>query len=343
MPNEQRRSPSDLSFLTRWGETPWRYDLFMLLRWIDAKQDGAPRLGTATRPGEELVRLGQKASLQFAPANIDSIAVNHDGRFTIRQKGFGLFGPNGPLPLHLTEYVHERSEHYRDRSLAAFADIFHHRFLLLFYRAWASVQSTVSTDRARDNRYSDYVACLLGYGDGGQRNRDTIPDSAKLFNAGHFVRQSRNPEGLLSALRSFFSCGFSLEERRFHWLALSDEDRTALGDANEQARLGIGAVCGAAVPDRQSRFRLSAGPLDLSSYEQFLPIGRRYRQVRDWVRNYVGYEFVWDVCLVLKAGEVPRTALGGTTRLGWTTWLGTRQSRQDAADLILDIEAAAPN
>ncbi len=324
-------------------QAPWRYDLFMLLRWIDARQKAAPRLGTATRPGDECVRLGQKASLQFAPANIDAIATNQDGRIVIQQRGFGLFGPNGPLPIHLTEYVIERTDNYRDRSLSAFADIFHHRFLLLFYRAWAQVQPTVSMDRLDDNRFAGYLSSVIGYGGPGLRNRDAVPDGAKLFNGGHFARQTRNPEGIISALKSFFGCDFSLEERRFHWLHLHRDDCTPLGDAITQARLGFGAICGVTVPDRHGRFRLRAGPLDLDSYQRFLPIGTRYRQVRDWIRNYVGFEFAWDVCLVLSAAEVPPTSLGGSTRLGWTTWLGRRPTRMDADDLILDIEAGCKN
>lgn len=335
---EGRVSVQALPFLPGPMKPPWKYDLFMLLRWIDAKQKKAPRFGMATRPGEECVRLGQRASLQFAPANIDSISVNENGRLVVEQRGFGLFGPNGPLPIHLTEYVIERTENYRDRSLSAFADVFHHRFLLLFYRAWAHVQPTVSMDRPADNRFADYVASLVGYGDGGLRNRDAVPDSAKLFNAGHFARQSRNPEGLISVLKSFFGCRFLLEERRFHWLRLHADDCTSLGDGNIQARLGLGAICGVTVPDRHGRFRLRAGPLDLESYEQFLPVGTRYRQVRDWIRNYVGFEFAWDLCLVLKAEEVPPTSLGGATRLGWTTWLGTRVTTADADELVLDPE-----
>lgn len=331
------------AFLSEAERTPWRYDLFMLLRWIDAKHKQSPRLGSATRPTDECVRLGQKASLQFAPANVDAVSVNADARVVVRQRGFGLFGPNGPLPIHLTEYALERTENYRDHALTAFADIFHHRLLLLFYRAWAQVQPTVSMDRPDDDRFTGYIGSITGYGGATLRNRDAVPDNAKWLNASHFVRQTRNPEGIVSALKSFFGCRFALEERRFHWLQLQPVDCTPLGDSNSQARLGFGAICGVTVPDRHGRFRLRAGPLDLASYERFLPIGTRYRQVRDWIRNYVGLEFAWDVCLVLDAAEVPKTLLGGSTRLGWTTWLGFRTTQSNADDLVLDIEAGCKN
>ena len=45
--------------------------------------------------------------------------------------------------------------------------------------------------------------------------------------------------------------------------------------------------------------------------------------------------------LVLRRDEVPRAALGSASRLGWTTWLGTRASPDDAADLVLVHETIA--
>jgi predicted component of type VI protein secretion system len=50
---------------------------------------------------------------------------------------FGLTGPQGPMPLHFTEYVRERARNHGDPTLARFLDLFHHRLLSLFYRAWA--------------------------------------------------------------------------------------------------------------------------------------------------------------------------------------------------------------
>src|SRR6478609_2460492 len=65
----------------------------------------------------------------------------------------GMFGPQGPLPLHLTEYARDRIINSADPTFARFLDIFHHRMLSLVYRAWADAQPTVQFDRPESDRF----------------------------------------------------------------------------------------------------------------------------------------------------------------------------------------------
>ena len=122
---------------------------------------------------------------------------------------------------------------------------------------------------------------------------------------------------------------------------MRNDSRPRLAGSALSNQLGKGAVAGARVPDVQSRFRLELGPMSLTDYEKFLPIARNNRRLRDWVRQYVGVEFRWDVDLLLRANEVPANQLGGQTRLGWTTWLGRRRTDAPASDLRLDPERDA--
>ncbi|MDR2032596.1 MAG: type VI secretion system baseplate subunit TssG [Azoarcus sp.] len=104
-----------------------------------------------------------------------------------------------------------------------------------------------------------------------------------------------------------------MEEWMPHWLQLAEENRTVLGVRSAAGQLGRGA----SVPDRPHRFRIHAGSLRLADYMAFLPGSERLRQLRDWVCNYVGYEFSWDVRLVLRHDEFPPLRLGAATgRLG---------------------------
>ena len=145
---------------------PHAFDLFFALRWLQARHPDLPALGRAARPQAEPIRLGQDPSLAFAPATIAEVLPAVAGQpERLMVWNFGLYGPNGPLPTHLTEYVRERQRQYDDPTLARFSDIFHHRLLLLFFRAWADAQPTVSLDRPGDGMFGRHLASIIGIGE----------------------------------------------------------------------------------------------------------------------------------------------------------------------------------
>jgi len=329
---------ADPELWARLLDQPFEHDLFMLLRRLDAQGDH-PLLGRAPRPLDEPLRLGQEPSMAFAPSNVSGVETDGDGPPRISIYGFGLFGPNGPLPLHLTEYARERKRHHADNTLSAFADLFHHRLIMLFYRAWADAQSVNSLDRVDGHRFVDYVASLMSMGQPGLKKRDRIADHARTFMAGHLVRQTRNPEGLIQILRLYFDVPVRVEEFVSNWMMIDERQVSRLGLYGRNHQLGGGATIGLAVRDAQSKFRLELGPLSQAQFREFLPGSTRLRQVVDWVRQYVGIEFAWELRLVLRKQDAQGMQLNGGQRLGWGSWLGTRLSDTDAGDMVFQPEA----
>ncbi len=329
--------PLPETFWSALAAAPHEHDLFHVLRWIDARGGARLPLGRDDLPRNEPLRLRQEPSLAFAPASLARAAPPQAGRpGEISQYGFGLFGPNGPLPLHLTEQARERIHHHGDATLAAFADLFHHRLGLLFYRAWADAQSTVGLDRG-DEGFSRYVASLLHLGQPSLRRRDEVPDHARYRMAGHLLRQTRNPEGLRHILQDFFDVPVRIREFVPQWIRLPAAQQYALGT---RQGLGTDSVLGRAVRDAQHRFRIELGPMRLARYRQFLPGQKPARQLLQWVRQYVGLEYAWEVRPLLDPRDAQGLALGQPRALGLASWLGRRaETRGAAGDLTLDYEA----
>lgn len=330
---------------------PHAHDFFHTLRRIETALPNEARLGRALRPGLEPVRLGQDPELDFAPAAMMSFAPQKHAPPRLGVRFFGLFGPQGPLPLHLTEYARERERHHADAGFARFADLFHHRLLTLFYRAWAQAQPTVHVDRPHDDQFAKWIGALFGIAAPEFRGRDHVADAAKRFHAGTLARGVKNAEGLESVLREQLRAPVRVESFVGHWMRLRPRDRTRLGAghaAEPSAQLGVSAVAGSKVWDRQYKFRVAVGPLRWAQYEAFLPGGRSMPVLRDWVRQFAGLSRSWDLRLSLAAADVPRARLGGasadgpTTRLGLSSWLGgaPRRGRTlDRNDLLLHPEA----
>lgn len=334
MATGNRSGPDDLSHLERLTREPEKHHVFHALRIIEAAYSDAPRLGESRRPREDRVRLGQEAELAFPPSTISSFKAGVGGKpARLTNRFFGLFGPQGPLPLHMTEYVRDRLRNHRDTTILAFADMITHRMMSLLYRAWATGQPAPSFDRT-DDPLARRVAALSGYHGAHLRDRDAMPDLAKLHFAGHLSQASRNPEGLVSILSAFFTVPVRLQQFVGSWLELEPDDRWRLG---APAGLGRSTSIGQKVWTRGAKFRLRIGPLSLADYERLLPGGESLSRLQSIVRNYIGDSLDWDVNLVLAGDEVPRASLGGTTRLGHTSWIRSRPEPDDARHDVDDL------
>ncbi len=308
------------------------FDFYAALRKIECAYPEHPRIGQSSNSRGDAVRFEQNISLAFESGMIAS--YRHAGAVPkLKVNFFGLCGANGPMPLHVTEYVRDRMLHYSDNTLSGFLNLFHHRLLSLMYRAWSSAQPTVSFDRPNDDRFSSFVGSFVGIGHTSLQKRDAVPDLAKLHYAGHLAAQNRNAAGLTAILSDFFKLKIKIQQFVGHWMTLPADSRCFLHSGVDAQVLGQNTLLGSRIWNCQHKFRIEIGPLDLAQFQQMLPDGSSALRLKDWVRNYLGLAFDWDVRLILKKQDVPRLKLGQQAKLGWTTWLSSRTEQESDSQL----------
>lgn len=314
-------------------------DFYMVMRRLECVNSDKPRIGTSKRAAEDPARLCQKPSLAFAPTTVDDATprtATHPPRIFVNF--LGLLGPNGPMPMHITELARDRERNFGDPTMARFFDIFNHRMISLFYRAWANSRPAVSFDRfnTEGDRFADYIGSLFGTGMDSLQNRDSIPDLAKLHYSGRLVSHTRNPLGLRAIIADYFKIETEIEEFVGQWIKLPANDVCKLGQSRATGLMGQNTIIGSSIWDCQQKFRIKMGPVTFKTFQYLLPGGKALRQLIDWVKNYCGYEYLWDLQLILLAAEVPALKLGIVGQLGWSTWLTSKPVEKDSDDLILD-------
>lgn len=308
------------------GIKPWRHDFFALLRRIERDSATAPRIGDGLSLREEFVLLGQDPYLEFPASTISRIDRDGAGRMRVFVRFLGLLGPQGPLPLATTEEARTWAL-ADDDAFARFADLFNHRFLQLFYRAWADARPVAQHDRPHDDRFEAYIGSMVGIGAPPYRNRDHLPDIYKLSFAGLLAPAARSANRLENFLAGVFAVEIEVEQLVGSWLGLERSDQTSLGRAH--CRLGTDASIGESVFSLEDKIRIHIAAADMPQYRRFLPDGDLCVPLADAVSFYIGQEQEWDVELSLPAEAVAPVRLGKSGELGWTSWMGAAAPASD--------------
>jgi type VI secretion system protein ImpH len=322
-------SRPQLNALDTLAERPQAFSLFAALRLLEQSLPEQPRLGESRKAADDFTRLGQAPYLTFAPCDVATVAKTEDGQIYLEQLGFGLFGPNGALPLHLTELAFERRRHKEDGTIVDFLNLFQHRLISLFYRAWADSEPAVSLDRPDADRFREYVGALFGLAPASTHDADAVPDYAKLSRAGRFSQQTRSAEGLEAILADYLEIAVEVRPFAGAWLDIPRELYSRLG----AQQLGMSTTLGASTWQCQHRFEIVLGPLSREAFANFLPGAAGLKELNALVRFYTNDEWAWQIRLLLRDVEIPGIHLGQGNQLGWTSWLGAR--RTSAEDVVI--------
>ena len=328
------RSP--LATLVR--EAPSSFEFFQAVRILERLSPRRAPVGGFGEPANEVVRFRANVGYAFPASEIQSLAEGAEGEPPAMTVNFmGLTGPQGVLPLQYSALVAERVR-ARDTTLRDFLDVFNHRAISLFYRAWEKYRFTVTHERDQRDRLTQHLLDLVGIGTAGLQDRLPLRDEALLYYAGLVLMRSRPAAALEALVADYFDVPAEVEQFVGAWYALDEETCTHLGDPlGDSARLGTGAVVGDETWDQQSRIRLRLGPLTRRQFDAFLPNGPAHAPLRALVAFYAGDTVDAQVRLVLARDEVNGCTLDEMSPLGWGTWLTTRPARRDPDETVLTL------
>ncbi|MGQ9366155.1 type VI secretion system baseplate subunit TssG [Azospirillum sp. ST 5-10] len=309
------------------AEEPERFAFFQAVRLLERALPAAAPVGGLGPAEEEGVRFRAAATLGFPTADVLALeAGRHAGgddplwRMTV--SFLGLYGPASPLPPHYTENLLRGGED-EAQNVLDFLDLFNHRFVALFYRAWLKYRHALRYEPGATDEPSRQLLALAGLGDPAVRADDGLDWPRLLPLVGLLALRRRSAATAERILAAYFE---GVPVRIEQWVPrrapVLREQQACLG--RHACTLGADTVAGRSVRDLCGRFRVVLGPLDRATFDSFLPGTPRHGALCRLIRLVADDHLTADVALVLDRGEAPEARLGSRVngRLGLGTWLG---------------------
>jgi type VI secretion system protein ImpH len=306
------------NFLRNLKAEPWRFDFFVLLRHLERTFKDLPRIGDSATLREEFARFGQDPFMEFPASNVARADQEEDKALKIFVRHLGMLGPQGPLPLATTEEAYQYAL-ADDDAFPRFLDLFNHRFIQLFFRAWADSRPIAQHDRPDADRFVAYIGSAVGIGSRPYHHRDSLPDGAKLSFAGLLGAQAKSASRLAAAIRGIFNVQAEVEELIGLRLVVEASEWTRLGRGYNM--LGEDALLGRSVFSVQDKIRIQIFSKNLAQYIRFLPTGDLCEPLADVVFFYNGEQHDYDIELAIPAGSAEPIRVGRFGQLGWTSWM----------------------
>ncbi|WP_051484562.1 type VI secretion system baseplate subunit TssG [Shewanella waksmanii] len=261
-------------------------------------------VGRDSLPAQELIRFKVDQHLGFPGQPISGVELRESDNaqcsaIDMNISFMGLTGPSGALPQHYSEMVLARLK-LKDTGMKDFYDLFNHRLISLFYRAWEKYRFSVSY-QAGGQQQTDAFSKVLKHFSG--------PDSLSAYYAGIQSRSSPSAQGLANMLMDFTQGDVDVQQFQGRWLTLSPQDQTRLGGRcnpeGQYARLGLDASLGQRVWDISSAVTITLSFTDKDIAAEYLPGKHKTRLVQQLIGQYLGNTTQFKLQLNVSMNQVP--------------------------------------
>lgn len=327
---------------------PQQFNFFQaVLLWEKFFNEEFP-IGHNHDPNQEMLRFRVTPSLSFPASAIEVMRITehvqndhppnnyvwdglkpsrtNDNQIELFINFLGLIGASGALPNHYTELLMQRLN-AKDNTLLDFLDIFHHRTVSLFYRAWKKYRFYLSYQHTKNqpsiDNFNMILKCILGNSLPKTNHCHLIHDEALIFYCG-LMQQPRSAINLARLLQSYFDLPLTIEPLVGSWSHLPLTDCSRIGKKNNYYHsLGQNTILGKKIWDTTQKFHIIIGEISYHEFKRLLPTGDKLRPLTELTRYYIGINLNFEIKLLLKPNEIPSLQLRYNTEycLGWNTWL----------------------
>ena len=328
----------DLALIEHLSRSPRAFGFFQAVQLIQRAASDAAPVGELGPPQREAIRFTHDLDLIFHTSDIVDIKRSIRGGipFTeITTTFLGLYGTTSPLATYFTEEV-MRAEAADEKSLKAFYDLFHHRAISLFYRAWKKYRFAIGFHGDASDVFTRRALSFVGVDAAGAMPTRGLPAFGLLALAPLLSQRTRPARTLEIILERLFP-GTPVEIESFiaRRVLLTDDQCAKLGVQN--GMLGTDFTIGRTALDRSGRFRVALGPLGYDMFESLMPGGKKHSLLRQVIDQFTRGVLEIEVELRLSDDEAPRFQLGAArgSLLATTTTLRAKRGKPMIARFVL--------
>lgn len=294
----------------RLGQEGYRFNFFKAVHLLELFSGGRAA-GAGLSPTQDPVRFSVRPGFDFPASDIQEISANGNGSSPKMTVNFmGLVGPKGVLPDWYNTHA-QNSGHGKDHAFTDFLDLFHHRLISLFYRAWKKYRLVENYRADGTDTISIALASLAGTGREDRAADPEFFDHARkrlIHFCGLVARTVPTVAAIEALVGHAVGAPVLVEQFVERTLPVHEQDRTRLGRRN--ATLKRDALCGGRIRDVSSFFRVHIGPLAWKRYLAFAPGSPHLAMVRQLVAYLAGIEYEFELRLIIRGREVPALRLG---------------------------------
>ncbi len=253
---------------------PWRFEFFEAVRllYLIQKFDQQPLDQVTT----SFIKYKTNLTLNFPASEIQVLKKieNDNGGETAPKElteltvnFMGLIGPLGVLPRHYTDFLLVHKARYKDTTAHQFFDLFNHRAISLFIKAWEKYRFYIGYERNQTRNTMRYLLDLVGMGTTGLQerlinNESGIMDEMLVYYSGLNAQRPHSAVALTTILQDYFKIKVEILQFQGRWLRLESDQYTRLGRKGVFNKLGDSTVIGKLVWNQQTKFRICIGPMN---------------------------------------------------------------------------------